>query len=148
MTDINSLRSILIGNDVGLFPDEMTIEYMALFRMREIAGLYAERGEAQQKYAKLLLENHYLRTEQSVKAEAQKRAALWRMKYQESHDKEQTYRAALTEIALTVAHSDVVRIVGVAFGLTPGKFKAWKRAAKAKIERQKLHPSRRRMADE
>lgn len=141
---IDPVRQLLTGNDVGLFPDEMTTEYVALFRMREIAGLYDERGEAQRKYAELLLENNYLRTELAVKAEARKRTALWRQKYEEIRDTKEKYYAALTEIGLTATDPDALRVVCVAFGFTASKLKSWRRAVKAKIERQKLHPSRRR----
>ena len=138
------IRQLLTGNDVGLFPDEMTTEYVALFRMREIAGLYDQRGEAQKQYAALLLENDHLRTELAVKAEAKKRTALWRMRYEELRDKTEKYQGALRDIGLTVSDPDALRIVGVAFGFTASKLKAWRRATKAKIERQKLRPSNRK----
>ena len=142
MTD--TIRKLLIGDDVGLFPDEMETEFMVKFRMRDIAELKAERIDLAQRISKLLEENHRLSQDVAVKAEARRRTALWRLRHSEAWGEVKKYRSVLMNIAMTCSEKMALEIAADAFGVKPRTVKGWRRAVQEKEKRRSLHPSRRK----
>lgn len=139
-----TIRRILIGDDVGLFPDEMETEFMVKFRMRDIAELKVERIDLARRIGELLEENNRLTQDVAVKAEARRQTALWRLRYSEARENVEKYRSVLMNIAMTCSEEMALKIAADAFGVKPRTVKGWRRAAQENERRRNLHPSRRK----
>lgn len=128
----DELKRLLVGDDFGIFPDEMTTEAMVAFRMRDLAEARSEIGRLAGEVKGLQGKIMSLDFAAEVKAHEKKLVKRQGHRIHELAEKNARLGNALKDIVILCRDAEVTRIGCEALGVQIRRAEVWRRMAVAR----------------